>query len=869
MSQRNPIELDQVINEIRNQQVDETVVRDAAKRVFSRLFVESLPPPAERIRSCEDFQTLIPAYLNNTLPSARALLLEDHTRSCVNCRHALQEAQTGKPRLSAWLPVKRKSRVPLLAWATAACLAVGIAIGVTGAVKGVLPGQHAVRATVLSVEGSLYRISAVGSSLITVGSIITNGEDLRTAKGAHAILRLMNGAEVELAERSDVSISGGWRGTTVNVERGHIILETAERNPKSVYVAADDVLIPITNAVLSVNHGTKGSRVAVARGAAEVRQGQKTFQLKAGQQVSTDERLAVVPIANEFSWSKNASSYLALLGELSTLQKQFQSIASPDLRYSSHLVKYLPENTVLYAAIPNVGDTIVQAKRMFDERLAQSDILRDWWKQQPASRGPEFDRVLAQITTISHYLGDEIVLAVSGEGPHRYSDPVFLAEIRQAGLREYLQQNIPTTAGFQIVDAPSTLPATTDHRILVSFKNNVLIASTNEKQLQRVSQIIENPALGQFVQSPFYSRIAKSYEGGAGYLLSIDMEQIVPKSVDNLSERVPTGLNNVQYLVLERRDVTGRTETRASLSFAGSRQGISSWLAAPGTMGSLDFISPEASFATSFVVKNPRTLMTELLGFAATSDSGFAQHLSEFESHAGLSLIDDVAAPLGSDVTFAIDGPLLPIPAWKIALEVDDPGRFQKTLATFVDQFNQQNSSTAGTLHLTTDQVNSRTFYILQTDKMRNLAVYYTFINGYLLAGSNEANVLQAIQDQQTGHTLRSSPAFRSQLPDDSHTNFSGILYNNFGTTLGPLAGQLTALGSLTPEQQKSLSTFVNNTGPALICVYGEPDRIVVATRSTFLGFNLATLSGLQQGKPVLPLLAAGAMAAKSQPQRR
>jgi hypothetical protein len=296
----------------------------------------------------------------------------------------------------------------------------------------------------------------------------------------------------------------------------------------------------------------------------------------------------------------------------------------------------------------------------------------------------------------------------------------------------------------------------------------------------------------------------------------------------------------------------------------GARQGIASWLGTPSAMGSLDFVSPDASFATSLVMKSPRTVMQEFITFASQADPRFSKQLGDLESQVGVTLVDDVAAPLGSEATFAIDGAVFPIPAWKIAIEVYDSARFERTLSRLVDRFNQQSSGSSGKLQLSSEQVGSRTFYSLKMDKMPNLAAYYTFTDGYLLMGSSEANLVLAIQNRESGHTLVNSSTFRSQLPEDSYTNFSAILYTNIGRSLGPLAEQLKAVGALNGTQQQSVSALLANTAPGLICVYGEPDRIVAATRNSFLGFNLATLAGIEQGKPLLPLISSSATAIRS-----
>jgi ferric-dicitrate binding protein FerR (iron transport regulator) len=817
-------ELDHAVAAVREQQPEEKVVRDAAGRVFRRLFETSfLGAPVETIRGCSDFQTLIPAYLSRSLTPARALLLEDHTRECVACRQALRETREGKLESAVRPAAESRRRVPVMAWALAATLIVGIAAGITGVRYGLLPGQQSVRATVAAVEGRVYRISELGSSLVEAGALLKNTDELRTAKGSRAILRLMGGSEVEIAERSDVSVSRGWRGTRVNLQQGRLIAAATDPRQRAFYVSSGEMSVPVRSALLSVDRGTKGSRVAVARGSARIARGQNTFDLIAGQQIATNG-LENVPIASQFDWSTNAGSYLAVLGELSGLQKQFQSIPSPGLRYSSNLAKYVPDDSVVYAAIPNIGGAVAEAKRMFDERLTQSDVLRNWWTQQPASRGEELDRVIGQVASISSYLGDEIVVSLPPHGA-----PLLLAEVHQAGLAEYVQQNLPPSAGLHI-----------------SVTNNILLASPDPARITRAGS-------GQFTNSAFYARIAKSYSAGAGYLLAIDLEQIAPKNVVN---RVSS---NVQYLVLERRGSAGGSDTRASLSFDGARQGIASWLGTPGPMGSLNFVSPDASLAASFVMKSPRAVMEEAIGLATQRDSRFPGELSAFEAEAGVSVLDDIAAPLGSDATFAIDGPLLPVPSWKLAIEVNDPVRLQQTISTLIDRFNQHAQETQGKVQAGSEQIDSRTFYWLRGSKLPNLTFYYTFVDGYLLAGANETSLLQAIQNRQNANTLVNSANFRNQLPADNYTNFSGVVYTNAGSSFGPLMQQLKGASSLSPAQQQSLSALLASSGPALVCIYGEPDRIVAASHGSFLGFDLGTLMGIQQGRPLLPLVASSA----------
>ncbi|MGA8594530.1 MAG: FecR domain-containing protein [Bryobacteraceae bacterium] len=869
--------LDQAIAEIRAESMDDETIRSAARRVFRNVFDSAiLPEPVERIRGCADFQSLIPAYLTRSLTPARLSLFEDHISHCVECRRALQEARQADPDTKVGLvpgitrPGKRTSLVP---WAVAACLAAGLALGVTAGLKGLLPGQHTVRATIESVEGTLYRVSDVGSSLVAAGTVIANADDLRTAKGSRAILHLISGIRIEMGERSDISLTNGWSGSGVNLERGRMIVQTPDDGQKNFFVRAGDVVVPVKNAVFSVNRGTKGTRIAFARGSAQVVQPEKTVQLHAGQQFATDYRLRVVPISTEFAWSQNADYYLSLLSELTSLQKQLQAIPSPAVRYESALASYLPDNTVVYAAIPNLGGTVAEAKRIFDERLEQSDVLRQWWQQQAASQSNRIDQLLTQISSISQYLGDEIVVAVPTNATHQYGAPVFLAQVRQTGLAEYLEQNAFTSDGIQIVSGSATPVPNSGRSLFVCLDNGFAVASPDLQELRGVEQVISNPGSGHFTQTPFFSRISHAYATGAGYVFAADMEQIVQKSVNN-PRSVPSGFDSAQYLVLERRDAGGKPEMRAALSFAANRQGLASWLGAPSTMGSLDFVSPDATFAAAVIMKDPRTVVNELISSVSQSNPGASQRFSNLQNQLGVNLADDLAGAFGGDATIAIDGPLLPVPAWKLVIELYDPARLQQTVATLVNDYNQRATDNTGKLTTGSEQVNSRTFYWIRSEKVANATGYYTFVDGYLLAGPSEGNLLQAIQNRQTGYTLVSSSRFQNQLPADSYTNFSAIIYHNAGSSLGPIANQLTRAAPLTSAQQQSLSAILANTDPGLICLYGEPDRIVAATKSSFLGFNLGTLIGIAQGRPVIPLIASSARstmaaAARSQQQTR
>jgi hypothetical protein len=739
-----------------------------------------------------------------------------------------------------------------------------VAIASLALVNGLFPGQHVVRGAVQNVDGSLYAVSDEQVRLIPAGYQIRNGDEIRTAKGSNAVVRLLDGSLVEMDERSDLSVSRGWKGTTIRLDGGHIIVQAAKQRTGRLYVATDDCLVSVKGTIFSVNHGTKGSRVAVIEGVVRVASGDRTTELRAGDEETSSSNLSKVPIKNEIAWSRDSAKYLALLGDFAILQKQFEAIPGPGLRYSSDLLAYVPDHTAIYAAIPNLAPTLGEASQLFKDRLQQSPALRSWWKEQQHGKGPKLEEVIDQLKTFSSYLGDEIVFAVDRDGS-TYSAPVVLARVRQPGLEAFLQHEMKrlntdrTQAALQVVRDPWAVSPSPGRPFLVYVNNDMLVASPDVAELQRAATRIQQSSPSHFAETPLYQQVVRSYQQGAGWLFCADMEQIVAHNVqEGSNNQLPPGIGDVRYLMMERREVAGKTENRAALTFASERHGVASWLAAPASMGALDFISPDASLVNAVVIKNPRSIMEEMFQIIGSSEPKFPQELSEFEAKTGVSVLDDITAPLGGEVTFAFDGPMLPTPRWKAVFEVYDPATLQSTIAKLVDSFNREANHPDGTLQLAKQQVGSQTYYTLRNQKEANFEVDYTYVDSYLIAGPDIATLSRAIRDRQAGNTLTHSPTFQALLPSDGYTNFSAIFYHNIGPVVGPLVEQVKAVGTLSAQQQQSIAALQANTAPGLIYVYGEPQRIVVASNTGFMGFDLGTLMTMGHGGPFLPQMFLG-----------
>ncbi len=813
---------DDLIQNIREESIDSEGAAAAARRVESNLFGPG-SEGAERITGCDGFQSLIAAYLQRTLSETRRLLLDDHLRECVKCRKAVEQARSGgKVRPMPVTAPRGGGRFPK--WAIAAGVAAGLVLAVFAAQLWTGSFDGGPRATVQTADGMLYRIGAAGSLPIGEGGELQDGEEIRTPAGSRALLRLWDGSRIEMNERAELSVSRGWRGTTVRLERGHVIVQAAKQKQGKLFVSTGDSQVAVVGTIFSVNRGTLGSRVSVVEGQVEVRHGGRTESLKPGEQTSTHPALGAKPVQDEVAWSRDSARYIALLGELAALQTKLEAIPSNGLRYQSRLLVFVPEDTQLFVAIPNMSVTLTETKRIFEERLQVSQVLREWWLA-PANKKmrEEVETIVERLRELSGYVGEEIVFLL--HGPENNPSPLFLAQTRGSGLSEFMEKQMAEAAGRKDPFA-------------YTIVDGVLRVAPDAADLKKVN------VRASAASTPFQRHIEQTYRGGVEWLLCANMEQIIPDSVKG--KRGPAaadlGLDSMQYLTIERKDIAGRVENRATLAFAGERQGVAAWLAAPAAMSTLDFVSPDAGASVSFVVKQPRVLVEEMFSIARQSDPRFDFGLAEIERRTGVNILDDLAGPLGSEATFAVDGPLLPIPSWKLAVEVNSPQRLQASIEKLISAANQEMAGKGTKIDLTKEESGRQTFYRIRADQSPG-EIHYTYADGYLVAAANRTLLTQAIQNRQTGYTLARSERFRSQLPSATNPNFSALVYHNLGGMFGTLADQIEKTANVSAEQKQSIAA-VREARPAVIGAYAEQDRITAASTGNLLGLNLGMLAG-------------------------
>ena len=370
---------DEILESIRTDEPTADQMEQAAARVRQSLFGAG-SADITRITGCADYRSLFTAHINKTLSDARRMLVDDHIRECGGCRKAFDEARGVRPKVVSFeTAASRKAAAPMFhKWAIAAAMFAAVGTSSWGFMKWLFPGSGSSgSARVASIQningGMLYQ----GNLPVTEGREIGGNESIRTPIGTRTVVKLNDGSLIEVNERSELSVSQGWNSTTIRLERGSIIVQAAKQGSRSLMVSTSDALVSVKGTIFSVNRGVKGSRVSVVEGSVQVEQkASGTELLKPGGQTTTDASLARIPVADEVAWSKDSARYLAMLTELNALGAKLNEIRGPGLRYESKLLPFIPRGTFMYAAIPNIGDTIGQAKRVFDDHLKESPMLR-------------------------------------------------------------------------------------------------------------------------------------------------------------------------------------------------------------------------------------------------------------------------------------------------------------------------------------------------------------------------------------------------------------------------------------------------------------------------------------------------------------
>ena len=866
MSHRDESLLRTALESLRADEPGEEMLSASARRLAGRLGIDGVDNISiEAINgcdevSCDDVQRLLGAYRAKTLSGSQLLMVEAHLRECLVCLHEFRN-KSGAPvldwstpktvRAIAWLP-------KAIGWALAASLL--LSVGVLFVYRAFWQIPQGVQAEVQSIDGEAEGISGSENRQLRPGDGLKEGEHLRTAGGSHAVVRLADGSTIEVNERSALAIGARGHDMTLALDKGAVIVHAARRTSGHLYVKTPDCRVAVTGTLFSVDAGMKGSRVAVLQGAVHVAFAGRDSLLQAGDQIATSENLSPEPLDQQVSWSHNREQYLPLLAQFATLRRRIGTIPFPESRYSSDLLPRVPAGTELYISVPNLGDFITEANTIFKDQLQRSPELQQWWSRGSDRKTAEIDEFVGKLHDVSRYLGDEIVLV----GVRQSKDTGFgiIADVKNSGLADLLKQQFTSSASsgaLTVLDERALNSAssarTKQHASYALIRPHEAVFSSSIVTLKLLNAQLNAGASG-FTSGDFGKQIADAYERGAGIILAADLHQMIVDRA-NLAHTQGSagdtaghsGLEQVQYLIAEHRETNGAPENHVNLQFAGTRQRVASWLAAPAPIGSLDFVSPNAALVVAGLSKDPKEIADDLMAMAEKSGGEKSKALSDAEARLHISIRDDLAASLGGDFLVSLDGPVLPTPSWKAVVEVSDSQRLEQTLEQLAQSLhNEAHNENAPNIVIETSQVGAQSFYALHDLKSGRIAAQYTFADGYMVIGPTRAIVLDALQTHASGNSLSRAQAFRTLLPKDANENYSAVVYQNLGPVLSPLLSQFSG------KSADAIRELAADSRPTAICAWGKDNRIEAASDSRLFGFDFLTLGALMNSRNKMPV---------------
>jgi type II secretory pathway pseudopilin PulG len=534
----------------------------------------------------------------------------------------------------------------------------------------------------------------------------------------------------------------------------------------------------------------------------------------------------VIPFADDLK------KYPGLLTELGHLAEALKNnIQLPPVRTESLLLPRLPMATTYYVAFPNYGETAHQTWETLRQELQTSAVLRDWWQHgELSSTGPKLQDFLEKFYEVSQYLGDEVV--VSGETGSGISEAdasnrnfLIIAEVRKPGFKDFLRQMLKerrdeSQFAVRVLDPQELAQAQTKsgsatQQIVVLVRPDFVIAAQGLEALRSFNRFLDSRTK-EFVSTPFGQRLTEPYHDGTSALIGVDLHtilsQIPPGTPQNQKILDRTGFKDAKYAVWEYKHNAGGSGSQMELSFVAPRRGIASWLAAPAPLGSLDFVSPQASIVSSVHFKNLGEIFDDIKDISSSSNPNALANLTHMEQAMHISVRDDLLSLLPGEITVEAEGFSEPKPDWKIILRTGDADHLQQTLTKMLA------TMPIRAVESVEDGITYHSLSIPSTPKP--IEIVYTFAEDYLIVASTHETAAAAIRLHKSGESFAKSPKFTASLPAGDPADVSALLYED------PASVTALNLRRLSPEWAEAFARISPPTTPIVYRAYGEETAI-------------------------------------------
>jgi type IV pilus assembly protein PilA len=509
--------------------------------------------------------------------------------------------------------------------------------------------------------------------------------------------------------------------------------------------------------------------------------------------------------ASDDDWMNDALHNRKLMAEVSQLiEKLRDGLQVPPARSQSRILPRLDDSTLFYLALPNYGDTVHQALRIFQDQLKVSPELRAFIEKHRLEKTEaNFESGLQKFYEFSQFLGDEVVL--TGKLKGKEPNGVLMAEIKKPGLREFLEKlnsEVITSAGdrLSILDPQQLSAARADeaHGPAVLVSQDLLVLGLGQAGLREFQAQIGQDS-PRFTTSALGQRLALAYDQGTDVLMGIDLHRLIGL----IPERTPQdremlekiGVLDVNYLMVSSASSAGRATNIGELTFNSPRHGVVSWIAPPAPMGGLDFISDTAGSAGDVILKSPAQIFDEtraILGEAAF------RNLTQMEAQMGVNLKRDLLSKLTGEIAFETRSPAMPMASGAAAHNVtlQQPGPFAIILGI----------SDSDGLKQTLDRLLTSTPFVAGTREEDGITVHtltgpgsdhpteinYFFLDGYLVIAYDRDMANSALRAHRGARSLAKSG--KLDTPGGGQAPAASVMfYQDGGQMLPAIFAQLPA----------------------------------------------------------------------------
>jgi hypothetical protein len=611
---------------------------------------------------------------------------------------------------------------------------------------------------------------------------------------------------MDMNEGTELFLHAALSEKTINLQRGDVIVHAAKQRLSRLHVQTRDSIATVKGTIFAVSSGIAGTVVSVVEGSVAVNQAGNEVLLSPGEQAASNPALAS-SVQRAISWSPDAESYVSILASLAHVQNEMAGLPSPLLGSQSRLLQYIPTNTILYGAIPNLGSTVNKAATLLEQQSAENPAFNQWWNSS-ASHG--LKKLIVSMQALMPLFGNEIVYGVSTDSSMPGGGvPLLFAEV-QAGKQAELTARLEE---FRAHMGPSPFQ--------YNLNGTFLAISDTPPHLQ---WLMNN--LGQGATTPFADEVAARYQAGASNLLGIDVGSLLASSPNPASQLI--GAQQMKYIFFEQHTIQGVEENGVTLAFKGQRTGIGSFLASSGSGGAAEYISRDAIAAFYAATREPKQMLEELEALFTRLDPTFQSNLALAEAKLGISLSNDYARAVGAESAFALEGLSVSGPVWSLAALVHDSSLLDNTIQRLTDFINAERARTGktGRVVIQVENVDGRAWKTIKFPESRT-AIAWTYDRGYVIAGSNRGAATKALATRNGGSPLIFSSAFQQQLPVSAGLYPSGFLWLDLKSTLQGLP---------IPIPIPAIQKLIAGGEPILVAFNGTMEQINVVSRTRLSG---------------------------------